>query len=36
MLERNLFKRDGYKLLGGYANISSNYYPVTSGIAMRD
>lgn len=36
MLERNLFKRDGYKLQGGHSNISANYYPVTSGIAMRD
>jgi len=36
MMERNLYHRDSYNLTEKFNNISSNYYPVDSAIAMRD
>ena len=36
MQERNLYSHDSYNVTEKYANISSNYYPITSAIAMRD
>lgn len=36
MMERELNSRHEFKLNDHSANISSNYYPVTSAIAMRD
>jgi len=36
MLERNLFHREAYTYVEKNNNISSNYYPVDSAIAMRD
>jgi len=36
MIQRKLNHRDGWKASSPYTPIASNYYPVTSGIAMRD
>ena len=36
MMERELNVRHEYKMVDFSSNISSNYYPVTSAIAMRD
>jgi hypothetical protein len=36
MQERELNKRKDFKMVDLSSNISSNYYPVTSAIAMRD
>ena len=38
MIERNLYKRSDprFIIMDKYSNISSNYYPVDSAIAMRD
>jgi len=36
MIQRKLNHRDGWKASSPYNPISSNYYPITSGIAMRD
>mmetsp|Transcript_14835 Transcript_14835/g.23012 ORF Transcript_14835/g.23012 Transcript_14835/m.23012 type:complete len:117 (+) Transcript_14835:2594-2944(+) len=36
MVERHLYTRDSYKYDEKHSNISSNYYPVDSAIAMRD
>jgi len=38
MMERNLYKRfdPHYVVFDQFSNISSNYYPVDSAIAMRD
>lgn len=36
MIERNVNSHTEYKYEDLYANISANYYPVTSAIAMRD
>jgi hypothetical protein len=36
MLERNLYHREAYTYVEKNNNISSNYYPVDSAIAMRD
>ena len=38
MIERNLYKRSDPRFIiaDKYSNISSNYYPVDSAIAMRD
>lgn len=36
MMERDLNTRHEFKMNDQSSNISSNYYPVTSAIAMRD
>jgi hypothetical protein len=36
MMERNVNKWVEYEHTDKYSNISANYYPVTSAIAMRD
>lgn len=36
MLERNLYDHGGYKVPLPNSNISSNYFPIDSAIAMRD
>jgi len=36
MMERELNSRHEFKMIDQSSNISSNYYPVTSAIAMRD
>jgi len=36
MVERHLYTRDSYLYDESHSNISSNYYPVDSAIAMRD
>jgi len=36
MLERELNTRREYNMLDHSSNISSNYFPITSAIAMRD
>jgi len=36
MVERNVNSHEEYKYADKYSNISANYYPVDSAIAMRD
>ena len=36
MIERNVNKRADFQYKEKYSNISSNYYPVDSAIAMRN
>jgi hypothetical protein len=36
MIERNVNMHEEYKYEDKWSNISANYYPVTSAIAMRD
>jgi len=36
MIERNVNSHEEYSYEDKYSNISANYYPVTSAIAMRD
>lgn len=36
MVERNLYFKDFFRIEQKYNNISSNYYPVDSAIAIRD